>query len=282
MIPDPAERLILRLSEKLAACNDEGVPLPDPPPADPSNVVFLGWPPAAARLRAKELPLPETPEQFQVLCRRLQGYWKHLDNTLFELSRANPVFGPARQRPAGLDDDLGAILEVARRVAGRNDLLPPPRPLDRCTYKQAMDYLDDLITWCRSADATRTGGPMPATEAHSSDTSSTGHFSPPSGNSRDTGATGSPGTSSESPAASNNKPWLTVDEAACVSGIHKGTISRLANKGDLKSNGEKRLKRRIDSADLNRYQLERVKKAGPSESDEAVERKLKKAQQPHN
>jgi excisionase family DNA binding protein len=75
------------------------------------------------------------------------------------------------------------------------------------------------------------------------------------------------------------KSWLTVTEAAAVSGIDKGTISRLADQQKLKNNGKKGRERRIDSADLNRYQLDRIEKPEPVESDKTVERKLNKAQQ---
>jgi excisionase family DNA binding protein len=73
--------------------------------------------------------------------------------------------------------------------------------------------------------------------------------------------------------------WLTVSEAAALSGINKGTISRLVNRGDVKSNGKKRRNRRIDSADFNRYLLKRPENPESAESNEAVERRLRKAQQ---
>jgi excisionase family DNA binding protein len=74
--------------------------------------------------------------------------------------------------------------------------------------------------------------------------------------------------------------WLTVSQAAKLSGIDKGTISRLVDRGDVKSNGETGRKRRIDSADFSRYLLQRSESPERAESDEAVERKLRKAQQP--
>jgi excisionase family DNA binding protein len=79
-----------------------------------------------------------------------------------------------------------------------------------------------------------------------------------------------------------HRSWLTVSEAAMVSGISKGAISRLADAGTLKSNRQSGRDRRIDSADINRYQLERANRADQPESDEAVARKLAKAQQPRN
>jgi excisionase family DNA binding protein len=74
--------------------------------------------------------------------------------------------------------------------------------------------------------------------------------------------------------------WLTVSQAATLSGLDKGTISRWVARGDVKSNGQKGRKRRIDSADFNRYLLRRAENPERTESNAAVERKLKKAQQP--
>jgi excisionase family DNA binding protein len=76
--------------------------------------------------------------------------------------------------------------------------------------------------------------------------------------------------------------WLTVSEAAFLSAISKGVISRLADAGTLKSNGKTRRDRRIDSADLNRYQLESLNRADQPESNEAVAKRLAKAQQQRN
>jgi excisionase family DNA binding protein len=84
------------------------------------------------------------------------------------------------------------------------------------------------------------------------------------------------------PSARANKEELTVKEAATISGISRGQISRLANDGSLKSNGKTGNQRRINSADLNRFLLERAQKPEQAESDEAVLRKLRKAQQRRN
>jgi Helix-turn-helix domain len=66
--------------------------------------------------------------------------------------------------------------------------------------------------------------------------------------------------------------WLKVSDAARTAGCNTGTISRAANKGELKSNGEKGRKRRIDSIDLNRWNLARLAKPEPTESAERVKR----------
>jgi hypothetical protein len=81
-------------------------------------------------------------------------------------------------------------------------------------------------------------------------------------------------------AAPNNKDvtathWLTVVEAARIAGCNSGVISNAASAGFLKSNGERGRKRRIDAADLSRWQLRRAERREPTESNAAVEKKLK-------
>jgi hypothetical protein len=71
--------------------------------------------------------------------------------------------------------------------------------------------------------------------------------------------------------------WLTVTEASSVAACNAGEISRAVTEGKLQSNGEKRSKRRIDSASLVHWILERAKRGEPVESDAAVEKKLRKA-----
>jgi hypothetical protein len=71
--------------------------------------------------------------------------------------------------------------------------------------------------------------------------------------------------------------WLTVAEAAQISGINKGIISRAVDDGDLKSNGKKLRARRIDGTDFNRWQLARANKLKSMESDEQVRKLLDRA-----
>ncbi len=97
---------------------------------------------------------------------------------------------------------------------------------------------------------------------------------PPTGNNRGT-AKEKRGRTAKADAAT--KPWLTVSEAEKASGIPAATISRLATAGKLKSNGKVRRARRINSADLNRYTLE---KHDRTESPTTIQRKLANAQQP--
>lgn len=78
--------------------------------------------------------------------------------------------------------------------------------------------------------------------------------------------------------APNGGPrWITVTEAANASGCYRWEITRAVDSGSLKSNGEKRRKRRIDAADLTLWQLRMAANGNTSESPEAVERKLKRA-----
>ncbi len=79
-------------------------------------------------------------------------------------------------------------------------------------------------------------------------------------------------------AGADTKPqWLTVTDAAKASGCNRGEISRAADNGSLKSNGEKGRQRRIDAADLALWQVRRAKRKEPVESNATVERKLKRA-----
>ncbi len=70
--------------------------------------------------------------------------------------------------------------------------------------------------------------------------------------------------------------WLTVSEAAQVAGCNKGVITKAVNAGELKGNGLEDRKRRIDAAALAHWMLARAGKPEPVESDEAVERQVKK------
>ena len=61
-----------------------------------------------------------------------------------------------------------------------------------------------------------------------------------------------------------------------MAGCNKGIITKAVNVGRLKSNGLEDRERRIDPADLARWMLARAGKPEPAESDEAVERQVKK------
>lgn len=67
---------------------------------------------------------------------------------------------------------------------------------------------------------------------------------------------------------------LTVTHAAKMARVHKGTITRLANDGNLKSVGNGR-RRRIDAESLSDYMLNRPTRAEVSESAEAVKAKFR-------
>lgn len=66
--------------------------------------------------------------------------------------------------------------------------------------------------------------------------------------------------------------WLTVTEAAKITGINAGLISRAADAGELKSNGLTGRGRKIDSVGLNQWTLAKADKESGQESDAKVER----------
>jgi hypothetical protein len=65
--------------------------------------------------------------------------------------------------------------------------------------------------------------------------------------------------------------WLTVSKASLMSAIATGTISRAANKGELKTNGKEGRERRLDPSDFSQWALARMRKP---ESDESVARNV--------
>jgi hypothetical protein len=69
--------------------------------------------------------------------------------------------------------------------------------------------------------------------------------------------------------------WVTVTDAARACGCNPGKITKAVNQGLLKSNGKKKRDRRIDAADLTVWQIRRAKRGKTTESEEAVEQKLK-------
>jgi hypothetical protein len=69
--------------------------------------------------------------------------------------------------------------------------------------------------------------------------------------------------------------WLTISDAARVSGINKGIISRAADAGELRDNGKTERARRIDALDFIQWQLKRAK-AEPAENAATVERLVRK------
>jgi len=69
--------------------------------------------------------------------------------------------------------------------------------------------------------------------------------------------------------------WMSFADAARISAINRGIISRAADAGKIRDNGKKgKGKRKIDSADFNRWVLERNKEQ--EESDQHVENLMKK------
>jgi hypothetical protein len=70
--------------------------------------------------------------------------------------------------------------------------------------------------------------------------------------------------------------WITLADAERAVHINRGTISRAVLSGALASNGKKGHARRIDKADLFRWKLERSTKREPNESDDHVQRLVRK------
>jgi hypothetical protein len=69
--------------------------------------------------------------------------------------------------------------------------------------------------------------------------------------------------------------WLTVTQAASLSAMNTGAISRAVARGDLKSNGRTGRERRIDAIDFTRWHLEQLAKTEMQETDEQVRKKLR-------
>ena len=70
--------------------------------------------------------------------------------------------------------------------------------------------------------------------------------------------------------------WVTVSQAASVSGANAGVITRAVDAGDLKGNGKTGRERRIDAVDLTRWMLCKASHREPEESIAQVERLVKK------
>jgi hypothetical protein len=75
----------------------------------------------------------------------------------------------------------------------------------------------------------------------------------------------------------NASQWLSVSQAAQITGANPGVISRAADSGKLKSNGKKGAERRVDAVALAYWQLQRANRPEPVESDDDVRRKLREA-----
>lgn len=80
------------------------------------------------------------------------------------------------------------------------------------------------------------------------------------------------------PEGNSPPPGFKVSEAARIAGCNPGVISKAVDNGKLKGNGETGRARRIDASDLARWQLERSQETETSESEDAVKRKLEKAE----
>jgi hypothetical protein len=71
--------------------------------------------------------------------------------------------------------------------------------------------------------------------------------------------------------------WYTVTQAARIATCNSGVISNAVKAGKLKSNGKDGHSRRVDAADLSRWQLERATRPESTESEDAVQKKMDNA-----
>lgn len=76
--------------------------------------------------------------------------------------------------------------------------------------------------------------------------------------------------------AGSSQRWLTVTDAASISGANAGVISRAVDTGELLGNGLKDRDRRVDAVSLTQWMLQRAGKSEPEESVAEVERLVKK------
>jgi tetratricopeptide (TPR) repeat protein len=74
----------------------------------------------------------------------------------------------------------------------------------------------------------------------------------------------------------SSQQWLTVSQAASISGANPGVITRAVDTGELMGNGLTDRNRRIDAVDLAQWILRRTKRPEPEESDAQVERLVRK------
>jgi hypothetical protein len=65
--------------------------------------------------------------------------------------------------------------------------------------------------------------------------------------------------------------WLTLTQAEKISCVNRGTISRAADRGEIRGNGEKGSGRRLDLLDFVRWRLERAERSEPEESKAQVQ-----------
>jgi hypothetical protein len=69
--------------------------------------------------------------------------------------------------------------------------------------------------------------------------------------------------------------WIMVSQAESLSNVNRGVISRAVDDGQILSNGQHGTSRRIDSADFNRWALERARNGERQESADQIMKKLK-------
>lgn len=85
---------------------------------------------------------------------------------------------------------------------------------------------------------------------------------------------GTPGASVAEGDSTEEDRWISVNDAAKTADCNSGVITRAADAGSLKSNGEKGRARRIDAVDLTRWIRERANRPEPGESAATIQKKV--------
>jgi hypothetical protein len=207
--------------------------------------------PAFQRPQGWEGPYPEPVETLQQLIGWLEKQIRCKDHLL-----------PKTELGKTLQQEIsdGHTLRNAYRVIHKLGLLPdmPREPDEKLTPVQEVRFLRKLLGRChhlaRNSDSAK-------------DRRQTERKACRDGRKKE--------QSEGAAEKQENCRWLTVSDASRASDIGKGTISRAADQGKLKSNGKKGRERRIDSVDLNRWKLKRIEKSEPGESYSKVEKLTK-------
>ena len=146
------------------------------------------------------------------------------------------------------------------------------RPIQEAIEKQNEKYRAKAERQDR-ARAERRGRTVPEVPANADGTASVkAGDSPTTG--QEAGKPASPATTGNTNGEDRvSVQWISLADAEKLSGINRGVISKAAKADEIKSNGETgKGKIKIDSADFNRWHLERAKRPEQAESDEEVKR----------
>jgi hypothetical protein len=130
---------------------------------------------------------------------------------------------------------------------------------------KTLELLDGLIAACREA--------LPTANEQEREEFAT---PPPEAKDNTVQTVTRPGDRAAASGADTNG-WYTVTQAARIATCNSGVISNAVKAGKLKSNGKDGHSRRVDGADLSRWQLERATRPESTESEDAVQKKMDNA-----